>query len=169
MVDDRDQSEFGGSFLWLQHAQAFVETFHASGDTQILSAHHNGYQRLADPVRHRRTWRYTSGVAHLSITDELFCVAAHSISIHWHFAAECIVQLQGRTVIARRDDVQVQLQCPGGLVPSLVTARDEPPLGWYSSSFDVKSPTTTVVFAGAIHGNASFSSSMAVDRSQRCR
>jgi Heparinase II/III-like protein/Heparinase II/III N-terminus len=160
VVDDRDQSEFGGSFLWLQHANAAVETFYASGDTQTLSARHDGYQRLSDPVRHRRTWRYTSGVAHLSITDELLCAGAHSIGIHWHFAPECTVELEQRTVIARRDNVQIQLMCPEGLEPTLVSAREEPPLGWYSSRFDVKSPTTTVVFAGSVSGNATFCTSM---------
>lgn len=169
VVDDQDQSEFGGSFLWLHHAKAVVETFCVSGDAQTLSAYHNGYQRLADPVRHRRIWRYTPGLAHLVINDELFCTGAHSIAIHWHFAPECIVQLQGRSITARRDDVQVQLQCPAGLEPSLVSARDTPPLGWYSSGFDVKYPTTTVVFAGAIRGNAAFSSSMSLDRRQRAQ
>jgi hypothetical protein len=164
VVDDRDQSEFGGSFLWLQHASAAVETFYASGDTQTLSARHDGYQRFSDPVRHRRTWRYTSGVAHLSVTDELLCAAAHSIAIHWHFAPECIVELKQRTVVARRDNVQVKLLCPAGLEPTLVTAREEPPLGWYSSRFDVKLPATTVVLAGAIGGNSTFCTSVDVDR-----
>jgi hypothetical protein len=164
VVDDRDQSEFGGSFLWLQHASAAVETFYASGDTQTLSARHDGYQRLSDPVRHRRTWRYTSGVAHLSITDELLCAGAHSIAIHWHFAPECTVELEQRTVIARRDNVQIKLWCPEGLEPALVTAREEPPLGWCSGRFDVKTPTTTVVLAGAIGGNATFCTSMDIER-----
>ena len=37
VVDDRDQSEYGGSFLWLEHANAVVETFRASGDEQTLT------------------------------------------------------------------------------------------------------------------------------------
>ncbi len=169
LVDDQDQSEFGGSFLWLQHAKPTVETFYASGDTQTLSAHHNGYERLTDPVRHRRSWRYTSGIAHLSVTDELICAGAHSIAIHWHFAPECAVELEGRTVIARRDDVSIQLRCPEGLEPALVTGREEPPLGWYSSRFDLKLPTTTAVFAGTVSGNAAFSTSMEIERGQRSR
>jgi hypothetical protein len=165
VVDDRDQSEFGGSFLWLQHANAQVETFYASGDSQTLSAYHNGYQRLpSDPVRHRRTWRYISGIAHLSIADELSCAAEHSVAIHWHFAPECAVELDGRTVVARRGNVQVKLRCPEGLEPKLVSGREEPPLGWYSSRFDVRSPATTAVFLGTIRGNAAFSTLVTIDR-----
>jgi hypothetical protein len=169
VVDDRNQSQFGGSFLWLQHANATLETFYASGDDQTLSAHHDGYGRLSDPVRHRRTWRYTAGIAHLSITDELLCAAAHSAAIHWHFAPECTVELQGRTVIATRGSAQVILRCPRGLEPSLVTGREAPPLGWYSSHFDVKSPTTTAVFAGAVQGNASFTTSIEIERERRLK
>jgi hypothetical protein len=164
VVDDRNQSQYGGNFLWLRHASATLETFYASGEDQTLSAHHDGYRRLADPVRHRRMWRYTSGIAHLSITDELLCAGAHSIAIHWHFAPECIVELEGRTVIARRGLVRVELSCPRGLEPALVRGRDAPPLGWYSSRFDVKSPAPTAVFTGSIQGNAVFSTSVDIDR-----
>jgi hypothetical protein len=169
VVDDRNQSQYGGSFLWLRHASAALDTFYASGDDQTLSAHHDGYRRLADPVRHRRTWRYTSGIAHLSITDELLCAGAHSIAIHWHFAPECAVELEERTVIARRGRVQVELRCPKGLEPALVRGRDAPPLGWYSGRYDVKSPAATVVFAGSIQGNALFSTNVDINRELRPR
>ena len=164
MVDGRDQSEFGGSFLWLEHANATVESFYAAGEDQTLSAHHDGYRRLADPLRHRRTWRYFLGAAQLSITDELICAGAHSIAIHWHFAPECAVVLEGRTVVARRGAVQVRLICREGLEPTLVSGREQPPLGWYSSGFDLKLPTTTVAFTGAIEGNAAFHTSMDIRR-----
>ncbi len=164
VVDDRNQSQYGGSFLWLQHANAAVETFYASGDDQTLCAHHGGYRRLSDPVRHRRTWRYTSGIAHLSITDELLCAGEHSVAIHWHFAPECTVELVQQTVVARRGHVEVSLLCPRGLEPSLVRGRESPPLGWYSSRFDVKWPATTAVFTGAIKGNAAFSTSIDIRR-----
>jgi len=162
VVDDRDQSEYGGSFLWLQHANATLETFYASGDDQTLSAHHDGYRRLADPVRHRRVWRYASGIAHLSITDELSCAAEHSVAIYWHFAPECDVELKGRIVVARRDGVRVELRCPEGLQPQLVRGRDRPPLGWYSSRFDAKSAATTAVFAGVIRADTTFTTALEI-------
>jgi hypothetical protein len=164
VVDDRNQSQFGGSFLWLRHANAALDTFYASGDDQTLSAHHDGYQRLADPVRHRRTWRYTAGIAHLSITDELVCEGKHSAAIHWHFHPECSVEVEGRTVIARRGGAQVSLRCPEGLQPSLVRGREAPPLGWYSSRFDEKSPAATAVFTGGIQGNTAFRTAILIER-----
>lgn len=169
VVDDRNQSQYGGSFLWLRHASAAVETFYASGDDQTLSAHHDGYRRLSDPVRHRRTWRYTSGVAHLSITDEVLCASEHSVAIHWHFAPECIVELDQGAVIARRGSARIRLRCPQGLEPVLVSGREAPPLGWYSSRFDVKLPAATAVFRGLVHGNAVFSTSIDIEREVRAK
>jgi hypothetical protein len=149
VIDQKDQAEYGGSFLWLEHANTVVETFRAAGDEQILTAHHDGYQRLSDPVRHRRTWRYTAGVATLGVTDELVCSAAHSVAIHWHFAPECTVAIDGDRVIASREGVRVVLRCPNGLTPIL--AQD-----WFSDGFDRKLPATTALFGGQIAGNATF-------------
>ncbi len=60
--------------------------------------------------------------------------------------------------------MQVELTCPKGLEPALVSGRDAPPLGWYSSCFDVKSPAPTAVFAGSIQGNAVFSTNLDINR-----
>jgi len=153
MVDGRDQSQFGGSFLWLEHANAIVEAFNVSGDEQTLRAYHEGYRQLPDPVRHRRTWQYATGASRLIITDELVCEGVHSIGIHWHFAPECAVAVEGSSVSAERNGVRVTLTCPERLVPTMVVGREQPPLGGFSNSFDVKSVAATVVFAGEIRGN----------------
>jgi hypothetical protein len=164
VVDGRNQSEFAGSFLWLRHARAVVDSFYAAGDDQTLIAHHDGYRRLPDPVRHRRTWRYTAGLPSLGITDEVICSGTHSVGIHWHFAPECAVSLDGNRVFARRGEVTVRLTCPVGLTPTLASGCEQPPLGWYSDGFDVKSPTTTARFAGEIHGNAVFRTCLEISR-----
>ena len=160
-VDGEDQSVFGGNFLWLQHARSYVEAFERVAGADLLVASHDGYGRLSDPVRHRRTWRYEP--AHLSVTDELLCTGSHLIQIYWHFAPECTIALSGHTVHAVRDHVSLELQCPEGLTPTLVTGFDPAataasPMGWYSAGFDLKVPATTAVFSGGIHGHSLFRS-----------
>ncbi len=160
-VDGADQSLFGGNFLWLEHATAYLESFERSGDTQVLIASHDGYRRLPDPVGHRRTWRYAP--SHLSITDELRCVGTHVVDIYWHFAPECNVTQRGSLIRASRDGVCLELTCPDGLVPMLVQGMQPAPdgrgpLGWFSSGFDVKIAAPTAVFAGQIRGDTRFRS-----------
>jgi hypothetical protein len=154
-VDGQDQSLFGGNFLWLEHAAAQVEAFEESKTVQRLIASHDGYRRLPDPVRHRRTWQYEP--SHLIVIDELLCAAGHSIDLYWHFAPECSVTQRGNVIVARRDGVTVELTCPAELVAMLISAMEplpdgQGPLGWFSNGFDVRVPTATAVFAGQIRG-----------------
>ncbi|MDB6042978.1 MAG: Heparinase family protein [Gammaproteobacteria bacterium] len=165
VVDGKDQSEYGGSFLWLEHTKTIVDAFDLSADTQVLTAHHEGYRRLSDPVRHRRTWSYGTGSSRLTITDELLCAGAHEVAIYWHFASECEVVQRGSQVIAQRAAVRVTLTCPDGLTTRLAVGNEKPPLGWVSNGFDAKLPTTTAVFTGEIRGAASFRSEIVIEQS----
>jgi uncharacterized heparinase superfamily protein len=51
-VDDRDQSESGGPFLWNRHAAVRVRGVDL--DRGIVDAEHDGYRSGGDPVTHRR-------------------------------------------------------------------------------------------------------------------
>ncbi|HEX8755664.1 MAG TPA: alginate lyase family protein [Steroidobacteraceae bacterium] len=167
MIDGEDQSVFAGPFLWLQHADATADEFVCSPGLQVLVAHHDGYRRLADPVTHRRTWRYDTESATLSVCDELLCSAEHTAEIFWHFAPECQVISEGGRVVAERDDIRVELEPPENVTVALVHGRvpgrgGERPLGWVSSGFDLKAPVTAVVFSGRIRGDTRFESRLRI-------
>jgi hypothetical protein len=169
VVDGEDQSVYAGPFLWLQHAEATVDEFMCAPTLQVLVAHHDGYRRLADPVLHRRTWRYDAAGATLIVCDELLCSGTHTAEIFWHFSPQCQVDSEEGLVTAQRDGVRVQLEPPARLAVSLVRGRDplssgERPLGWVSSGFDLKAPATTAVCAGRIHGDTRLESRLRIRR-----
>ena len=169
MVDGEDQSRFAGPFLWLQHAEATVDEFVCSPGLQMLVAHHDGYQRLADPVHHRRIWRYDIPSATLSVRDELLCRGRHTAEIFWHFAPECQVAHENGRVTAERDGMRLELEPPEAVAVTLVRGRNpardgERPLGWVSSGFDLKAPATTAVFACRIHGDTRLESRLRIRR-----
>ncbi|HEY1890649.1 MAG TPA: alginate lyase family protein [Steroidobacteraceae bacterium] len=167
VVDGEDQSLFAGAFLWLQHAEVTVEEFMCSPDLQTLIARHDGYRRLADPVRHRRSWRYDPASATLLVCDELLCTGTHGAEIFWHFAPQCQVTYADGLVRAERDGTRVEIEPPASLAVTLVRGRDgESPLGWVSSDFDLKAPATTAVFAGHIRGDTRLQSRLRILRSQ---
>lgn len=167
-VDGEDQSLFAGPFLWLRHAEATVDAFICSPGRQMLVAHHEGYRRLADPVTHRRTWRYDTRGATLEVCDELLCSAAHTVEIFWHFAPECQVYQEEGRIAACRDGARVELETPASLSAALVRGRTAEgggrPLGWVSSGFDLKAPATTVVVAGRIRGDTRLQSRLRILR-----
>jgi len=172
MVDGEDQSVFGGPFLWLRHAEATVDEFLCSPGLQLLVAHHDGYRRLPDPVRHRRTWRYDTADVTLTVCDELLCSGEHAAEIFWHFAPECQVVYADGRVIAEREGLRLELEPSHLLSVTLVSGRGdgqrvgdgERPLGWVSSGFDLKAPATTAVFAGRIRGDTRFQSRVQIRR-----
>jgi hypothetical protein len=144
-VDREDQSVRGGNFLWLQHAQARVESFETLQDSTRMRAHHTGYERLADPVRHRRTWVYERLARKLRVRDELQCRGPHRLEWFWHFAPGCGVTVGTNTLVARRDGVALTMTWAAPLDARLVSAAEDPPLGWYSSTLDQKQPAIAAV------------------------
>ncbi|MGH8290952.1 MAG: alginate lyase family protein, partial [Steroidobacteraceae bacterium] len=168
-VDGEDQSLFAGPFLWLRHGDATVEEFACSPALQVLNAHHDGYRRLADPLRHRREWRYEPSSATLTVCDELLCCGTHAVEIFWHFAPECRLACEGRQITAARDGTLLTLEAPEALTADLVSGRNpvrgtDAPLGWASRGFDLKEAVTTAVFAGRIRGNTRLQSRLVVRR-----
>jgi hypothetical protein len=168
-VDGKDQSVAGGNFLWLEHARAVVESFETSPDGDRLIARHAGYQRLHDPVRHRRSFHYQHDAMTLSISDFLECRAAHRFEWFWHFAPGCGVTVRGDTIEVRRDGVLLKLHFPAGLVCRVETAAEDPPLGWYAPNLDQKQPAITVVMEALADASARYHFELAVTFDERER
>lgn len=86
-VNDRDQMERVGKFLWLPWLQSRVN--HAmppvAGVTQYWEGEHQGYRRLPVPVRHRRA---LVGLPQNSwlVVDLLQSTANHTYRLHWLLA-----------------------------------------------------------------------------------
>jgi hypothetical protein len=162
-VDREDQSIAAGNFLWLQHAQARVESFEVLADSVRMTAYHTGYERFADPVRHRRTWVYERSPKRLRLTDEIQCRQPHRLEWFWHFAPGCGVSVCANTLVARREAVTLTMTWPSALAARLVTASEHPPLGWYSSTLDRKQPAITAVLEAPACAGASFDIELQVE------
>lgn len=164
-VDGLDQARYAGSFLWLAHTRASVEAFERAGARDRLVASHDGYARLKDPVRHRRTLEYDRERFLLTVTDELMCRAAHRVEVNWHFAPECRVSRRDGAVLAEREGVSLMLTIDPRLACRLASGSEQPPSGWFSPCYDVKVPATTVAASGEIAGPARFVSEIRIELS----
>ncbi len=152
-IDGRDQSEIGGNFMWMRKANASRVEWQCNGEIEQFSGEHDGYTRLADPVRHRRSIRMEKATRQIRVRDSLHCVAEHAVELHWHFSEACVVSTLERRVVARHQGVTVEMSMPNtDWVPNLVRGQENPPLGWVSRHFDEKAPTTTIVWSGNISG-----------------
>lgn len=140
-VDGLDQSVGGGRFLWRRHAVARIERMpRAPGDFDFRGSH-DGYLRLADPVRHVRSVRFDAAGATLVVRDTLAAGRAHLVEQFWHFAPALDLLLTDKSLLVRGRAFSLRLDVSGaGLALELVRGRENPPLGWYSRGYDTKQP-----------------------------
>jgi heparinase II/III-like protein len=149
-VDGVDQSVSGGTFLWTRHAAVRCLDFELGAERQRLVAEHDGYQRLSDPVLHRRELAYEPGARRLTVTDDIHCNATHQIEMFWHFAPGCSVALEAGAVTAEREGVTLTLSWPASCSARLVRGVEAPPQGWVSERFDTKVPADTLIVSATV-------------------
>jgi hypothetical protein len=154
VVDEQDQSVQAGNFMWTDHARARCLEFDVTAPRQQFIGEHYGYERLADPVIHRRTIIFDPSRRVIEVADLLRCETAHRVRRCWHFAEDCLVKPLGRG-----------LHIVSGLTRLEMEPLEEPERvemhrggsasqgGWVSRSFGSKQPTTSVFWHSRIEGN----------------
>jgi hypothetical protein len=140
-VDGLDQSVSGGRFMWTRKAAAAIERMPESPGQFDFRGSHDGYLRLPDPVRHARSVLFDAASATLVVRDEMVASKAHVVEQFWHFAPGLDLVLTGNALRVRGKAFELQLQAGGdGLALELVRGRENPPLGWYSRSYETREP-----------------------------
>jgi len=86
-VDGADQSIADGPFSWTHIPIVIAEKWVAGTTFAYFAGSHNGYERLADPVRHRRHVVMIAGGPTL-VRDVVSGQADHELEIRWHFAPD---------------------------------------------------------------------------------
>jgi hypothetical protein len=144
-IDGEDQSVQAGNFMWTQHAQARCIEFESGAERQRFVGEHYGYQRLADPVVHRREIVHDARRQVIEVTDMLRCDGRHHARRSWHFAEDCQVERVGAGLKVTSGLTQVFFE-PREDLESMEIHRGGGPAqgGWISRSFGLKQPCTTV-------------------------
>lgn len=156
-VDGCDQSESGGNFLWTRHAETHLLAWDSNERTDRLMAEHDGYERLRDPLRHRREMVYDKQQRSLAIIDSFTCRLAHALEWHWHCAEHAVVGLDGAAVTVRGRRGRMRIAMPDcGLRPEVIRGDESAPLGWVSRRLDERQPCSVARFQGEIRGSARF-------------
>lgn len=153
-VDGRNQSVIGGSFMWLQKAKAACSEWESSGEEDRFAGTHDGYLRLADPLRHRREIYLRKKEGMILVIDTLECRAEHLVERFWHFSEDCRVTQEKSGLLVKCPGVEVHfsaLSDEGGT--TLYRGDPSFPCGWVSRRYDFKEPITTAVFRNRIKGS----------------
>ena len=141
LVDDVDQSEPAGIFLWKHKAQAKVLSWEEKPEGAVLLAEHDGYMRLKEGVVHRRCLALDH--KSLEIKDDIQGSGLHDLEWRIHFSPQCELSLQENSCVVTWTEGKLEIKLDSQLQWSLV--RGEKEAGWYSSGFNRKQMSYTLL------------------------
>ena len=153
-IDGLDQSVPGGNFMWLKKAKAECLFWQSDDESDCWTGVHHGYERLNDPVTHKRTLTLNKSTRRMSVSDVIECKGTHNVERFWHFSEFCEVDYIDNGISAIQNGAEVSMYFSDiDAEISILRGDESMPAGWVSRSFDVKVPASTVVVCNRIHGN----------------
>ena len=155
-VDKQDQSEPGGNFMWLRKAGAGCSLWASTPDEDLFEGWQNGYNRLADPVMHRRRISLRKEQRRIVIEDTLHMAAEHDIELLFHCNERCDVEAAPGGYLLKQGNKALLLELPAvaGAGSQVLIGGVAPIFGWVSRRFDNKQPAPTIVWQGRLRGEA---------------
>jgi hypothetical protein len=149
------QSESGGPFHWTRHARAVLleaEGIDESAGRARVAGEHEGYSRQAFAGRHRRSVTLDRQTATLAIRDELGAARRTPLVMSWHLHPDIACRLTDNTAVLNCGSAVIRLALPDALSWAAVRGPETVGPGWYSPSFGVKLPATTLLGQGMLAG-----------------
>ncbi|MBE2260094.1 MAG: alginate lyase family protein [Rhodobacteraceae bacterium] len=144
-VDGLDQSVSGGRFMWTRKAVSRVLRSPSSSARFCFKGAHDGYRRLPDPVEHIRTVEFDADRSILIVIDSVSGRCRHLIEQFWHFAPQVKVDGAEKRAVIRGTSFSIAAEFSGSDVTlDLHRGSEDPILGWFSDSYEMKQPTTTL-------------------------
>jgi heparinase II/III-like protein len=155
-VDHQDQSVSRGPFLWGTRANARCLRWSPDDNGGSVTAEHDGYARLSDPVTHRRTLSLDHGAGVVTVTDELEMQERHHLCLHFHFAEDCALEpVDLHKVIVHVAMRQLELQLDERLHVEIERGPEKPGPGWVSRGYHRKVPSASIVASALVSGRCS--------------
>lgn len=152
-IDGQDQSVQAGNFMWTDHARARCIEFEAGPARQRFVGEHYGYERLADPVVHRREINFDPERRLIEVDDMLRCDGEHTARRAWQFAEDCQVERTGSGLRITSGWTVVTMEPLEELERvDIHRAGSAEQGGWVSRRFGRKVPSTVVFWQSRVKG-----------------
>src|SRR5262249_49492323 len=105
-IDGVNQAVLDGPFAWSSLPQVVADRWIVGKGFTSFSGHHTGYQRLADPVLHRREVLHVPGTFCL-VRDVLSGKSMHLAEIAWHLAPDLAMERKQSAFVAGAADASL--------------------------------------------------------------
>ncbi|UCF32769.1 MAG: alginate lyase family protein [Phycisphaerales bacterium] len=145
VIDEQDQSEMLGLFLWGKRARSRCTRWRSSVRGGEVVGEHDGYRRLSDPVVHRRRVAMDEDGPLIVVEDEIVAEGRHTIELNWHLAERCRAVARGaHELVIDCDAGVVTMELDPRLTVTTAHGGEEPIRGWVSRGYHQKSPATCI-------------------------
>lgn len=139
--------------MWIKHAHAECIKWQDDDRATVFLGKQDGYARLTDPLIHSRLIELDKQQKSFLIKDTLECKQAHTAERFWHFSEHCVVSVgQDSSIMAENAGYKIIIKPLQDVTANVYRGDEAEPLGWVSRRYDVKEPTTTVVWTNAVNG-----------------
>ncbi|HXJ95593.1 MAG TPA: alginate lyase family protein [Terriglobia bacterium] len=152
-VDGKDQAVPDGPFAWSSIPSVRAERWLRGNTFTLFAGSHTGYERLPDPVLHRRfVLRVSRGPRDHGPDGGLWLVRdvaggreAHELEIFWHFAPDLTISREAGVFKAGASNPSAAARSREPIRLALMPARDsgwdsEVISGWVAPAYGVKEP-----------------------------
>lgn len=145
VVDQKDQSEQLGTFLWGRKADARLLKWDSSREYDLAVAEHDGYRRFG--VVHRRSVLFVKPDA-LLVVDDLLGEGRRHVQQLWHFSPEAVIEHDVDSLMVRIGPTTMRLETrgPSGLERTVVSGCHDPIQGWTSGTYGERQPAPVADF-----------------------
>ncbi len=138
-IDQRNQAEILGPFLWGRRAVARCLSWKPERDGGVVVGEYGGSAEDAEQVIHRRTIILRGAQSEISIRDELSGRGSHRAAFHLHLAEHCdLEQIGSHLFEARTRGVKVRIEFAPAFSVTTFHGNQKPILGWVSRGYHRK-------------------------------
>jgi len=137
-IDGQEQAVQETNFIWSSPYKSRLIDCSEKDNEIFLTACHNGYTRLKDPVQHARSIEYKPG-AGLIITDTFQGSGSHAYELNFHLHPDAtILEKENDWWQINNQGNSIYIKLLEGKRFELIKGQEKPILGWYSPAYGIK-------------------------------
>jgi hypothetical protein len=149
-VDGHDSSELADEWMFKTKAKSTLHAWSSTNTFDYVDGSHDGFERLADPVTHRRKIVFMKPAFWL-VVDELSAQGQHRYDQYWHFGPEAKLTENGdfsvKADYGNGAGILVKPLFTDGLYVQKYCGSEEPIQGWVSYDYAVKVAAPTLQYS----------------------
>lgn len=146
-VDGKDQAEMTDRMAWDIVTGTVIRDCYFSEHLDMISAEHNGYERLPFPVTHQRTVIFFKDPVYCLLIDHLASAGTHEYALHYHFPPGSVIKGEDPVAVSLsiNRSLSLRTRCSSPVHKEIEEGRPGG-MGWYSRVYGQKTASPSLTF-----------------------